>query len=48
MGQKAFISDADTALANLIWNGIENEPAIKKHNLKSRADFVLISKSHWH
>ena len=29
MGQKAFISDADTALANLIWNGIENESAAK-------------------
>ena len=29
MGQKAFISDADTALVNLIWNGIENESAAK-------------------
>ncbi len=29
MSQKAFISDVDTALANLIWNGIENEPALK-------------------
>ena len=29
MSQKAFISDADAALANLIWNGIENEPATK-------------------
>ncbi len=30
MGQKAFISDADTALANLIWNCIENDSALKK------------------
>jgi hypothetical protein len=30
MSQKAFISDADTALANLIWNSIENESAAKK------------------
>ncbi|MGO8805260.1 MAG: DUF4255 domain-containing protein [Candidatus Bathyarchaeia archaeon] len=29
MGQKAFISDADKALANLIWSGIENESAAK-------------------
>ena len=29
MGQKAFISDIDKALANLIWNGIENESAAK-------------------
>ena len=29
MGQKAFISDADMVLANLIWNGIENETATK-------------------
>jgi len=29
MEQKIFISDADTALANLIWNGIENEIAAK-------------------
>ena len=29
MSQKAFISDADKALANLIWNGIENESAAK-------------------
>jgi len=29
MSQKAFISDVNMALANLIWNGIENEPAAK-------------------
>jgi hypothetical protein len=29
MSQKAFISDVNKALANLIWNGIENDPAAK-------------------
>jgi len=29
MGSKAFISDADRALAKFIWKGIENEPALK-------------------
>jgi hypothetical protein len=29
MSQKAFISNADKALANLIWNGIENESTVK-------------------
>ncbi|MGD0996466.1 MAG: DUF4255 domain-containing protein [Candidatus Bathyarchaeia archaeon] len=29
MSQKAFISDIDMALANLIWNGIENESSVK-------------------
>ncbi len=29
MSQKAFISEADTALANLIWNGIKDETAAK-------------------
>jgi hypothetical protein len=29
MGQKSFISDADTALASLIWNGIKNESQTK-------------------
>ena len=29
MSQKAFISNADMALANLIWNGIENESTVK-------------------
>jgi len=29
MGQSSFISDADAALASLIWNGIENEPSLR-------------------
>ncbi len=29
MSQKAFISDADAALSNLIWNGIKDEPVAK-------------------
>lgn len=30
MGQKGFISDADKALANLIWNSLQNESAAEK------------------
>jgi len=30
MGQNSFISDADAAIASLIWRGIENEPSARK------------------
>ena len=41
MGQKAFISDADLALANFIWNGIKNGPAAK--NMVSSQEQISFS-----
>ena len=41
MGQKAFISDADLALANFIWNSIKNEPAAK--NIVSSQEQISFS-----
>jgi hypothetical protein len=41
MSQKAFISNADKALANLIWNGIENESTVK--NIISNQEQISFS-----
>jgi hypothetical protein len=41
MCQKANISDADSALANLIWKGIENEPVAK--NIISNQEQISFS-----
>jgi hypothetical protein len=41
MGQNSFISDADAALASLIWNGIENEPSAR--NLISSKEQISFS-----
>ncbi len=41
MSQKAFISDVDAALANLIWNGIENESSVK--NIISNREQISFS-----
>ena len=41
MGQNSFISDADSALANLIWSCIENEPAAR--NLISSKEQIWFS-----
>ena len=41
MGQKTFISDADMALASLIWNGIKNGSAAK--NIVSSQEQISFS-----
>ena len=41
MSQKAFISDVNAALANLIWNGIENESSVK--NIISNREQISFS-----
>jgi hypothetical protein len=41
MGQNSFISDADAALASLIWNGIKNEPSAR--NLISSKEQIWFS-----